>query len=773
MSEYDDAYAEGPAPVSTAQLAERYVLGAIMANPAVLREVQEEISPADFEDLRLAAIYRGICGMASAGEGIDYLAVYDHLAGWDVRGSGYDITDLARWVQDVPSTANVGFYARKVRERALTRSLDQVGRTLVDAAEPGVALSNALTALTEIRDRDTVTAAPARTLRDILSVPEEEDTYDWVIPDVVERRDRLMLTAGEGVGKALALDTLLPTPGGWTTMGDVQVGDEVIGADGKPTRVIAATEVMEGRPCYRVEFSDGSSIVADAEHLWRTDDYRSRSATGRRRNRDVLPRGTDQSWKSATAEVRTTRQIAETLHARSGFCLNHSIEAASPIDTVHRDLPIDPYTFGVWLGDGATAGGLLTLNFLDAPHIEAMIPHAHHRVPSHSRAGAVGVRIEGGNRMLRDLGVLGAKRIPSAYLRASTVQRWQILRGLMDSDGYIPDAGGSGRGSGAATCELTLSNSRLAADAMELILSLGIVVTSHESDAVLEGRVVGRRWRMTFQSPQNPFSLPRKADRWFPPRTQRSRRRFITAVVPIESVPVRCIQVANPDHMYLAGRSMIPTHNSVMLRQLAVLPAAGIHPFTFGRVDPIRALVIDVENSERQWRRAIRRMAEQAAMYGARDPRDHVAVEFLPKSDITQAQILGGIHRRIDEVQPDLVVIGPMYRLAPAMKDEEDVAPVLEALDSIRERGVAMLIEAHAGHETSRQGVRNLRPRGSSALLGWPEFGLGLQKDKESSSYGGFSKYSLVRWRGDRDARPFPTKFTRGQTWPWEPLIGY
>lgn len=414
MSEYDDAYADGgPAPVSTGALHERFVLGAVMSDPRVLRDVQAEVVPADFEDLRLAAIYRGIIGMVAAGEGVDYLSVYDHLRDWDVRGTGYDITDLARWVQEVPTTANVGFYARQVRERALARSLATVGRSLADATEPGVVLQDAITRLTEIRDRDTHTSTPARTLREILAVPEEEDTYDWVIPDVVERRDRLMLTAGEGVGK------------------------------------------------------------------------------------------------------------------------------------------------------------------------------------------------------------------------------------------------------------------------------------------------------------------------------------------------------------------------SVMLRQLAVLPAAGIHPFTFGVVEPIRALVVDVENSERQWRRAIRRMADEAAQRGRRDPRDHVAVEFLPKSDITQAQILGGIHRRIDEVQPDLVVVGPLYRLAPAMKDEEDAAPVLEALDSIRERGVAMLIEAHAGHETSRSGIRNLRPRGSSALLGWPEFGLGLQKDKEQSSWGGFQKYSLVRWRGDRDARPFPAKFVRGQTWPWEPLAGY
>src|ERR1700742_2044319 len=80
----------------------------------------------------------------------------------------------------------------------------------------------------------------------------------------------IIVAARPGVGKALALDTPLPTPDGWTTMGEVAVGDELLGADGQPTRVVAGTEIMLGRPCYEVEFSDGTVIVADAEHQWPT-----------------------------------------------------------------------------------------------------------------------------------------------------------------------------------------------------------------------------------------------------------------------------------------------------------------------------------------------------------------------------------------------------------------------------------------------------------------------------------------------------------------------
>jgi replicative DNA helicase len=80
----------------------------------------------------------------------------------------------------------------------------------------------------------------------------------------------VVIAARPAIGKALALDTPLPTPVGWTTMGEVRVGDQLLGADGKPTQVIAATEVMQGRPCYEVEFDDGDVIVADENHQWLT-----------------------------------------------------------------------------------------------------------------------------------------------------------------------------------------------------------------------------------------------------------------------------------------------------------------------------------------------------------------------------------------------------------------------------------------------------------------------------------------------------------------------
>lgn len=207
---------------------------------------------------------------------------------------------------------------------------------------------------------------------------------------------------------------------------------------------------------------------------------------------------------------------------------------------------------------------------------------------------------------------------------------------------------------------------------------------------------------------------------------------------------------------------------STFLRQIAILSAAGVHPFQFTPITPLNVLVIDAENSERQWRRAARQLTERSQMFGARDPRDHLAVHCVPVMDITKPHDLGQIHRWIDEARPDVLLLGPLYRMTSgSLNKEEDAKPVLNALDSIRERDVAMLIEVHAGLERDSGGERGLRPRGSSTLLGWPEFGLGIRRDKVQE--GRTATFSMVRWRGDRDRREWPRRLIHGQQWPWEP----
>ena len=180
----------------------------------------------------------------------------------------------------MPTAANAGYYAGIVAEKALLRRLVEAGTRVVQYGYAGAEGAD----VAEVVDRaqaEIYDVAERRLSDDF--VPLEDllqptmDEIDAIasngglsrgVPTGFTELDdvtnglhpgqMIIVAARPGVGKALALDTPLPTPTGWTTMGDVAVGDELLGADGLPTRVVAATEVMLGRPCYEIEFSDGT-----------------------------------------------------------------------------------------------------------------------------------------------------------------------------------------------------------------------------------------------------------------------------------------------------------------------------------------------------------------------------------------------------------------------------------------------------------------------------------------------------------------------------------
>lgn len=167
----------------------------------------------------------------------------------------------------------------------------------------------------------------------------------------------------------------------------------------------------------------------------------------------------------------------------------------------------------------------------------------------HARAGTLQAR-------LRTLGVLGDKHIPAGYLRASEQQRRDLLAGLLDTDGTVASNG--------STVQFASTNPRLAREVRELVLSLGYRAT------VTTKRVRGRSeetstcFTVNFAPQDQVFRLARKAARLRPTGHPTVAVRYITDVRPIASVPVRCVEVDSPDHLYLAGETCIPTHNSTL-----------------------------------------------------------------------------------------------------------------------------------------------------------------------------------------------------------------
>jgi deoxycytidine triphosphate deaminase len=354
-------------------------------------------------------------------------------------------------------------------------------------------------------------------------------------------------------GKALALDTPVPTSEGWKTMGELRVGDLVFDEEGFPVVVLAATPPMLERPCRKVTFSDGTAIVTDAEHQWVTCDKRGREHGGRARFGPLVER------------VVTTDQIAETLTVRGER--NHHVRLAGAVWYPERDLPVDPYVLGVWIGDGTSAKAEITC--ADAEILEEVALAGYAVAAQRTETGRY-ERNTSLSSTLRNLDLLGKKRIPERYLTASIGQRTALLQGLMDTDGYVDTFG---------RCDLTTVREPLARQYMELVASLGFRPTLARKRAVLNGRDVGPKFEVQFTPDAPVFRLPRKLMRQ--KTTGRFHRfRAVVSVEEVPSVPVRCVEVSSPNGLYLVTRSFIPTHNS-SLGRLGLL----IHS-TAGFIDP-------------------------------------------------------------------------------------------------------------------------------------------------------------------------------------------
>ena len=331
--------------------------------------------------------------------------------------------------------------------------------------------------------------------------------------------------------KGLALDTPLPTPSGWTTMRDVQVGDALFGSDGRPCRVTAKSD-LHYNPCYRMKFDDGSEILCDHEHYWKT-------LSGK---------------QSPVEQVLTTKEIKDTLFSpQLTHQRQHRVLNAGPLNVEEQDLPLHPYVLGFWLGDGKHSSSEITS--ADTEVFDRFVSLGYRVGKDTSGPDRCDTRTVKGIRFIqKDLGVLHSKHVPQEYLRGSISQRLELLRGLMDSDGTWNKVRNE--------CVFTNTNEQLADSVFELVASLGW--RPRKWSGPYEGFGVSGIAHNIYFIPfdENPFWLKRKADLVRLEGTNKSRRRLIIEVEEIPTIPTQCLTVDSADHTYLCGRQMVPTHNT-------------------------------------------------------------------------------------------------------------------------------------------------------------------------------------------------------------------
>lgn len=364
----------------------------------------------------------------------------------------------------------------------------------------------------------------------------------------------ILAIASPGSGKAIALDTPIPTPNGWKQNGDLEVGDKVYGGDGKICNVVGAYQTYHDHKCYEVTFSDGTSIIADADHLWET--YAKAKID------------------AETYSVKTTQQIKDTLLRHSRKTPNHTIRDNPSIEGDKKNLPVPPYTLGVWIGDGNNRDAKVNLNTNDQEEIvqnmeeEGVSFHKFGKIKNHTVQGTIGrsYNDQSLHTKLRKNNLLNNKHIPEVYMRSSVSQRTRLLQGLMDTDGH------TGKENGRS--ELYTSDPELADQFFELIASLGLKPSFGEGRTTVDGKDYGSNYRISFRATNSvpPHKISRKLSnvKYREDCSQVYRRR-IESIEEVDTVPVRCIKVDSPNHLYLAGKNMIPTHNTCTINQFKEL----------------------------------------------------------------------------------------------------------------------------------------------------------------------------------------------------------
>lgn len=313
----------------------------------------------------------------------------------------------------------------------------------------------------------------------------------------------LMIEGGTGVGKALDVETPIATPTGFVPIGKIVAGDHVFGVDGRPHPVTEAFDVMYDRPCYEVAFSDGTVLVADADHQWNTATPQQRRAFAHSASPDP--------WN--LTNTVTTSDIGDTLTVTDTDRANHAVPLAAALQPDTAVTPAwNPYTVGSWLAN----------------------PDRPHAAPDMVAA-------------FQD------RRIPPSYMFGAYHDRVALLAGLLDRSGTIV---------GSGQVQLAKAAEGLIRDVQVLACTLGYRATVHPRRNGSGSNV----WVLAFTPSTQVFNDPTKSAALHdaaPLGSRRTRYRSIVGVQPVPSRPVRCIAVDSPHHLYLAGESLIPTHNSL------------------------------------------------------------------------------------------------------------------------------------------------------------------------------------------------------------------
>jgi replicative DNA helicase len=564
--------------------AEQALLGALLLDNRALEKVGDLIRAEHFYAPAHGRIYQAIATVVDRGQAATPITLKDYFAGdADLAGVGGPayLTELAAGVVSLASTRD---YAQAVYDLALRRAVIGVGTDMVEEARthdldrPVTAtIEAAEAALFHIAEQGQ-TGQGFVTLRDsvltAIQLAERAYTTDGHVTGVttglidldkklggLQKSDLVILAGRPGMGKAQPLDAQIRTPDGWRAMGDLKPGDALSSLDGAPCAV-AGVYPQGTRDIFRVTFSDGRSTRCCAEHLWRVH---------------------HRTWPAP--RILTTEKVAQML-TRVRYRKRLWIDLHDGQDGARgAALPIAPYALGALLGDGTLSG--TTPRFSCAqPEILERLGRALGPDFALTPAGGVDYRIiqaAGRTRKghqgtvpspltlaLKDMGLWGLdaerKFIPPPYMAASRAQRLDVLRGLLDTDGWVERFG---------ALRFSSASPQLAADVVALARSLGAIATLRPKATRYTYRGQTREGRTAYSvNIQHPdpamfVTLPAKRARL---RPRAPRRLTFAAIEPCGRAPVQCIAVTHPSRLYITDGDIV-THNTALATNIAFAAA--------------------------------------------------------------------------------------------------------------------------------------------------------------------------------------------------------
>jgi replicative DNA helicase len=558
--------------------AEQSVLGGLMLDNEAADRIGDVVSAADFYSDAHRLIYAHIVQLIADGKPADVVTVSEALASAQKLDYVGGLAYLGALAQNVPTAANIRHYANIVRERSILRQLaatatdiaesafNPLGRsakTVLDEAEAkvlhiaeqgsrgsqnfqviGKLLATVVERIETLYNRDDPS--------DVTGVPTGFSDLDKMTSGF-QPGDLIVVAGRPSMGKAQPLDARVRTPGGWTRMSELRLGDPLASVDGAPS-FVSGVFPQGRRQVYRVTFSDGRSCECCAEHLWRV---------------------TCRDWPAP--RVLCTERIAAML-SRARYRNRLTIDMPNGEFGDDEELPIDPWVLGALLGDGnftqSCARFSTTVDAMrqrvgeriDAPPELAFAGDVDRGIVERQRGhprGVAGVTPSAFMQAIRSLRLWGLENhetfIPRRFLDASRERRLDLLCGLLDASGCVERRG---------TVRFTTSSPRLADDVAELARSVGAWCRVHAKESQFRAEVARRaeraRYTCTIHHP-DPKSLLLLSSRQAraPGKPARGKRPAFVSIAPARVADTQCISVTHPSRLYLTDDYVV-THNTAL-----------------------------------------------------------------------------------------------------------------------------------------------------------------------------------------------------------------